>query len=209
MNTRRRSISYWSLLRDSLQARWLAVVAVLSFVVGLLMWIVAKDHPIPAWVAVVVGVVLFFVVVFHIDALRIAAKQLALSSISIQHAMESHPDYPGCDCVCVIETDAPLSRDTVLSLHFIKDRYEYRLGVGVIRKLQEGGTALVSVHCTRKEDKTVSAFLESLRSGNTDAIGALRISTEIVGQPETMNESRTDNLSLGALPNKQGSEGTK
>lgn len=197
---KRQLVTYWSLILDSAKALGLAFATVISVLFGIVVWILAKDDKLPAWIVVPVALVLIFAVVVHADALRVAAKRLAFGSIRARGAKASHPDLPGCDCVCVVETAAPLSLHTQLSLFFTDDEgYEYDLGTGIIRRLQEGGSSLVSVHCRRPGDPVIDKFMARLKNGQAEAVKALRISVSIT-QPRYA-ETKEETLSnVGAAP---------
>lgn len=183
--------TYWSLLWDSLRATDLAFATIISGLAGILLWAVARDTPILAWVAVPAGIVLMFVLAVHADALRVAARKLAFGSFRVKHARGTHPDFPDCDCICLIETAVAIPLYTQVSLYFNEKGYDYELGIGVVRRHQEEGTAIVAVHKKQTNDETVADFLHRLQRGEGDAITALRVSPTVtrLTLPETKEEA--------------------
>jgi hypothetical protein len=188
---KRRLITYWSLLWDSLRATGLAFATIISGITGVLLWAIARDTPVRAWVVVPTGIALMFALAVHADALRVAVRKLAFGSFLVKHAKGSHPDFPDCDCVCLIETAVAIPLYTQVSLYFNEKGYDYELGIGVVRRHQEEGTAIVAVYKKQTNDEIVVDFLRRLQGGESDAISALRVSPTVtrLTLPETKEEA--------------------
>jgi hypothetical protein len=87
----------------------------------------------------------------------------------VKGARHVHPDFPECDCICVVETTVRMDLFANLPLYFVDQDFEYELGIGIIQRHQDAGTAILTVHRRVGGGPVVETFMKRLQEGNAES----------------------------------------
>ena len=187
---------YWSLLWDGFRATILAVATVLSIV---LVFMVPGDEKVSARLAVGLTCVAAFLIAAHVEALRRCSRLISFGSARIIAVKAPFAPYGDAECICVLESATSWQIGGVVSFYWLHEEMERELCVGMVRRVQDDGRLLVTLHRPSVDDDA-KAFLGELRKGTHDAVKRLRVSALVTAAPE----SKAEAMGAGPPPPPQG-----
>ena len=175
----RRRINSWGLFLDALRGTVAVTATIVAALLAVLLWRWAPDFKLPLWVVVFVGLLILFVGVALISALRAATKMISFGSTKIVTVKQWHAPYLKCECLCIIELADPWQIGTTISFHWNDDDYERPLGFGSVVNEQDDGRTIVAIQRLHGGE-AVQAFVKRLKNNEQDAIKLLRAKAVVV-----------------------------